>query len=184
MANIRFIELAGILPSIYYDIISRKHLTPSSPSAPSSASVEQAITMAEDCTTSPEFGLNPPDAANPPAAVTIIGESKSEEWTILICRGGGAVAPPAPPPLGLACSGGGAWACTICWRRGGGGVFCICWSGGGCRVDNTVLLDTTITPDGDVCCLMMILVTVGGLGARAGVGVGGLCAPVRERVVT
>lgn len=157
-------------------------LTPSSPSAPSSASVEQAVTKAADCTNSPEVGVPPPNAANPPAAVSIMGESKSEAGgTILICRGGGAM---APPPLGLACSGGGAWACTICWRRGGGGVFCICWSGGGCRVDNTVLLDTTITPDGDVCCLMMILVTVGGLGARAGVGVGGLCAPVRERVVT
>lgn len=114
--------------------------------------------------------------------VTIMGVATSAcagAGTILICSGGGGVAaigavawPTAPPPRGLAWSGGGATECTICWRRGGGGVFCICCRGGGCRADG---------------CLGMILVTVGrvGVGAEGGVvEAGGLWAPVRERVVT
>lgn len=75
--------------------------------------------------------------------VTIIGKDESackEAGTILICSGGGGVAVmdtggpgPAFPPRGLACRGGGAGECTICWSRGGGGACCICSRGGGWR---------------------------------------------------
>lgn len=115
--------------------------------------------------------------------VTIMGVATSAcagAGTILICSGGGGVAatgtaawPTAPPPRGLAWSGGGATECTICWRRGGGGVFCICCKGGGWRAEGGLG--------------MMILVTMGRVGVSAVGGVdetGGLWAPVRERVVT
>lgn len=78
-------------------------LTPSSASATSSPA---------DCPTSTvrpamgDVGVSPPD-------VTMIGALEFDcraEGTILICSGGGAVA----APRGLACRGGGAWACTIC----------------------------------------------------------------------
>lgn len=117
------------------------------------------------------------------ALVTMIGVATSAcagAGTILICNGGGGVAatgavawPIAPPPRGLAWSGGGATECTICWRRGGGGVFCICCRGGGWR--------------GAGCLGIMILVTMGRVGVSMVGGAeetGGLWAPVRERVVT
>lgn len=158
------------------NIISIKNrmfgLTPSS-AASSVADGDRVVTMAAGCATSTAEAAD--DASGAPAVVTIMGALASVcagAGTILICRGGGgAVAttcPAAAAPRGLACRGGGAGECTICCSRGGGGVFCICWRGGGCRGDCSCCLDITI------------LLTVGG----AGGGAGGLCAPVRERVVT
>lgn len=153
---------------------------------PSSASVTSSppVTMAAGCPTStvrPDD--DDTDAAVSPADVTMIGvpESVCRDDGTLICSGGGAG---VAPPRGLACSGGGAWACTICCSRGGGGVLCICCSGGGCRGDVAGVAVTETPPEGSCVCLMMILVTVGGFGAGATGGGWGLMAPVRERVVT
>lgn len=117
------------------------------------------------------------------ADVTMIGALESDcrdGGTTLICSGGGAVA----APRGLACRGGGAWACTICCSRGGGGVLCICCSGGGWRGEEAGVAVTDTAPEGSCVCLMMILVTVGGFGGAGAGGGWGLMAPVRERVVT
>lgn len=145
---------------------------------PSSASV---VTIVAGCARSTSMVAVSVGASV--ALVTIMGVATSA-WagagTILICRGGGGVAatgamawPTAPPPRGLAWSGGGATECTICWRRGGGGVFCICCRGGGWRAEGSLG--------------MMILVTVDRVGVGAVGGAeeaGGLWANVRERVVT
>lgn len=120
------------------------------------------------------------DTGVSPPAVTMIDVFESDcrdDGTTLICSGGGAVA----VPRGFACRGGGAWACTICCSRGGGGVLCICCSGGGWRGEEAA----AVTPMAcSPVCLVMILVTIGGLGGVATGGGWGLMAPVRERVVT
>lgn len=153
--------------------------TPSSGSATSSPLVSMAP-LCPTCTTMPEG-----DAAPSPTDVTAIAESDCrDEGMTLNCSGGGAVVAAVPPPRGLGCRGGGAWACTICCSRGGGGVFCLCCSGGGWRDDGAAVAVTDTPPEGSGVCLMMIFVTVGGLGVVLGGGAWGLMAPVRERVVT
>ncbi|TNN49878.1 hypothetical protein EYF80_039920 [Liparis tanakae] len=160
-------------------------LTPSStsPTSSSSSSSSSAVASA-DCPAS----IARPDAGAPPADVTMMESAcrDADAATTLICSGGGAVAP-APPPRGLACRGGGAWACTICCSRGGREVLCICCSGGGWRgeeeeEEGADIAVTVTAPEGSCICLMMILATVGG--AAAAGGAWGLMAPVRERVVT
>lgn len=162
----------------------KSELTPSSASPTSSP----ATITASSCPTStvtPEEGVTDVAASRDDARMMGAGRSAFRvDGMTLICSGGGAVAVAAPPPLGLACRGGGAWAWTICCSRGGGGVLCICCSGGGWRDDEAALAVTETPPEGSGTCLMMILVTVGGFGAALEGGGWGLMAPVRERVVT
>lgn len=90
-----------------------------STSIPSSASATSSppVTISADCPTSTVRSAEDTDVGVSPADVTMIGALESDcrdDGTTLICSGGGAVAAFAPPPRGLACRGGGAWACTIC----------------------------------------------------------------------
>lgn len=134
---------------ISHHLINNKFITSSEASSSVTTSFSPVTSCSLACSTCNSTGVECAEAATVDeeitglalvAVVTIIGADKSEckeAGTIFIWRGGGGVAVTATelptPPWGLGWRGGGACVCTICCRRGGGGVPCICCSGGGCR---------------------------------------------------